>query len=84
MNDKTLWKLSELTQKYITEVNKEISSTRHDLAGGILLVHNDAEKISREYAYNIGYLDGLKFLDKYFDIEESNDESEAISRENEG
>lgn len=84
MNNKTMWRYTDYTQAFIDKVTKEIVSAEEDLTSGSLLMQKDSEVIAREYAYNIGYVEGLRFLESYFDSEEeTNDENASLSGENE-
>ena len=79
MNNKLLWTLSNDTKQFKSKVQEEIKSIEQEIVSGMLLIQDNSEKLSREYALNIGKLEGLKFLEEYLTIEEDSiDESETI------
>lgn len=82
MSDNVLWKYSDGTKSFLAEVLKEIQEIKDDLTDGSLLLHSDNNQIVKEYALNIGKLDGLKVLVEKLTIndEESQDDvRDAIS-----
>jgi hypothetical protein len=62
MSDRTLWKLSEETKKVLQEIKVEVSLIEKDIIDGTLLTHTDGQVLAREYAFNLGKLEGLKYL----------------------
>lgn len=79
-HNKALWKLDANTRRFVDKVKEKRIEISRDLSNGILLIHETSEKISREYAFNSGLIEGLRFLESYLDIEEdeSNDRSESV------
>ena len=76
MNEYIYWRHSNETKKILNEIDQQITSISDNLADGTLLASIDNDKLSREYAYNVGFVDGLKFLTTLIDQkEEEPDES---------
>lgn len=82
MDERSQWAADRETQKYLQDIHNRKQEIKEDLASGILLIHETAEKIAREYALNVGVILGLEELEKYINSkeeEESNDRSESLS-----
>lgn len=76
MQDNILWKLSKDTQKMLKEVQEEIKSIEQDLKSGSLLLTKDSDSLGREYAFNVGKIEGLEFI-----VEKLTYKEEGISDE---
>lgn len=85
MTNKSYWAVLEETQEFRKSVKEESIKISKELSEGFLLPHETSEKLAREYAYNIGYLEGLKYLQQYVQSSENSDgyeESQTLSRSN--
>jgi len=79
MMDKTTWRLSESTHEFIKAVKEKQREIKDDLCIGSLVVQPN-ETIVKEYVFNMGILEGLKFLEEYIALE--NDDDRTVSGEN--
>jgi hypothetical protein len=75
MSDFLYWKSTEYTQKVLGQLEAEISSCSNDLSSGSLLNYNSQE-LPREYAKKIGYIEGLKFIERLFHYDDDSAENE--------
>lgn len=80
-DSKDIWKNDPQTRKFLAAIRAEIKLASKELADGTLLVHETNEKIAREYAGVIGYIEGLKYVSNYLE-DESYDRSQPFSGEN--
>jgi hypothetical protein len=73
--NKELWLVSDETRQFIKEINKAIEKCKEDLSSGTTML-NSSEEMLKDYIYNIGVIDGLKYLKQY--VENKDEQSEAI------
>lgn len=69
-----MWKYSEETQEVLSDLKEEIEKSKNELVdfGGIMT----SPMLEREYCRAVGYIDGLKFIEKLIEkLEERKDES---------
>lgn len=78
----TLWKLDSVTHEFRKKVQQKIRDIEVELGSGSLLL-KDNDQIVKEYTFNVGVLEGLKYLDNYVEVEsESGVESTSVSWSN--
>jgi hypothetical protein len=61
ITDVYFWAENEITQKVLRDLRDEADRIRERITSGILTTNPDLE---REYCRAVGYLDGLKFIEK--------------------
>lgn len=70
MSELRYWKHKPDSQKILKELDLEITNVSEYLVNGGLLDRGESEHLAREYAKQIGYLNGLKFIYSLLDEEQ--------------
>ena len=61
MTEWNLWKNNEKTRLFFKKINERRVEIENDLLGGNLLLNTDADLI-REYVFNMGFYEALKYV----------------------
>ena len=86
------WKEDINTKRVLSEIQQEIHRVKEELTNTTLVLNSkDNSTLVREYTYNIGMLEGLKYIENMLEViaednqdskEEDNDRDSQDSRSN--
>ena len=62
MSELVFWKSQEAAEKIEKRIQEEMQRISFSLTNGSLLLNKDTYSLTKEYSYNLGYMEGLKFL----------------------
>jgi Zn-dependent M16 (insulinase) family peptidase len=76
MSEFLYWKTNSETRRILSLIKEEVQRLEMQLTEGYLLNHSNSDYLAREYARQIGTIEGLKFIERLFQHDESERESD--------